>query len=44
VNVLVDTNVLLRLADENHAMHAAATHAVEVFRRTKMLCIFPQKM
>ena len=44
MNVLVDTNVLLRLADDNHAMHAAAAHAVEVVRRTMTLCIFPQNM
>ena len=44
MNVLVDTNVLLRLADQNHAMHATAAHAVEVFRRTKTLCIFPQNL
>ena len=44
MNALIDTNVLLRLADEHHAMHAMASHAVEVFRRTKSLCIFPQNV
>ena len=44
MKALVDTNVLLRLADENHAMYAAAFNAVEVYRRTKTLCIFPQNV
>jgi predicted nucleic acid-binding protein len=44
VNALVDTNVLLRLADENHAMHAAASAAIEALRRTRTLCVFPQNL
>ena len=44
MNVLIDTNVLLRLADEKHAMHLTASAAIEVYRRTKVLCIFPQNL
>jgi len=42
MNILIDTNVLLRLADDKHPMHHLAFAAVEEFRKTKVLCIFPQ--
>ena len=44
MNVLIDTNVLLRLADEKHSLHKVAFDAIEIYRTSKALCIFPQNL
>ncbi len=41
--ILVDTNVLLRMAQPSHTMHAQAVSAVSSLRmRNEVLCVVPQ--
>lgn len=43
MKVLIDTNVLCRLAAKDHALHGVATHAVSTLRGNgHELCIVPQ--
>lgn len=42
---LIDTNILLRLAQPNHLMHPAAQRAINVLvKNGDELCIFPQNL
>lgn len=42
---LTDTNILLRLAEPNHLMHAAARNAINVLvANGDELCVFPQNL
>lgn len=43
MNILVDTNILVRAAEAGHAMHRLAVDSVgEVRRRGEILCLVPQ--
>lgn len=45
MSYLVDTNVLLRTAQENHSMHKSSVQAVRIlFEQGKRLCIVPQNL
>jgi predicted nucleic acid-binding protein len=45
MDCLIDTNVLLRLAEPAHAMHAAAADAmIELRRRGYTFCVLPQNL
>ena len=42
---LIDTNILLRLAEPGHQMHAAAQNAINVLvKNGDELCVFPQNL
>lgn len=42
---LVDTNVLLRVSQKNHAMHKDAMNALRILRlRGEKLCVLPQNL
>ena len=42
---LIDTNILLRLAESGHQMHAAAQNAINVLvKNGDELCVFPQNL
>jgi len=43
MSILVDTNILARLAQPTHSMHSAATNAGDELRRQgEVLCLVPQ--
>ncbi|HBI43028.1 MAG TPA: PIN domain nuclease [Planctomycetales bacterium] len=45
MSILLDTNILARLAQPTHSMHTAAANAVnELLRQAEVLCITPQNL
>ena len=45
MSYLLDTNVLLRLAQSDHPMHSFAVNAITTLRRQEaFLCIMPQNL
>lgn len=45
MSYLLDTNVLLRHADREHAMHEDVVAAIDTLtKRQERLCIFPQNV